>query len=671
MSAPPPPHFGVHSAPTSAPSSAPASDGGGGGLGVGGVEGGPHQGNNGAGAAAAGRANPPPAAAAAWGGGGSTAAPARTLTKAVSFGTGGGDTPADALRALGGGAAGNGGNGATAATAARKPGAGLATSTLGLRRWVRIDDGGAVTSVVADKHALTQALGVQPRDLRLLDPHLATSYPTAILCRDKALVVNLEHIKAVITASHVLVLNADDGAVGSFIEELSRRVGGGGSSQAASVSSGEHVAAAASAGLPGRGGLAASLSAPDLAAVAKGPPSSGSGSAAALPSNGGGALSGRRGGGDAPHSAATPRAPAAPSAPALGEVAPFELRALEVALEVVCAHLEALAGDLEAAAHPALDDLTAAVTTPNLERVRRIKSRLVRLTTRVETLREALEKILDDDADMHDMNLTARAADVADRERGQKAAAAAAAAVAAAAAAVVAAAAANPPPGTSPDDGGMQPFLPAGGSPVPPSPAAAAAVPGSPFFGPPLGGGSGNINALPRAVSGASGDGGPYEPGSTPGPTPGAVALAAAMRHAGLDPASSVPAALEFLEEEKEKDEGEIAEVEMVLEAYFMQVDATFNRLQTLCEYIDDTEDYINIELDNHRNQLIRLELMLTAATFCVALVGAVSGIFGMNLHNKAEDSYGAFVGTAVASSVGAVLCFLAIVAYCKKRGLF
>ena len=158
---------------------------------------------------------------------------------------------------------------------------------------------------------------------------------------------------------------------------------------------------------------------------------------------------------------------------------------------------------------------------------------------------------------------------------------------------------------------------------------------------------------------------------STPAPTPGAVALAAAMRHAGLDPASSVPAALEFLEEEKEKDEGEIAEVEMVLEAYFMQVDATFNRLQTLCEYIDDTEDYINIELDNHRNQLIRLELMLTAATFCVALVGAVSGIFGMNLHNRAEDSYGAFVGTAVASSVGAVLCFLAIVAYCKKRGLF
>jgi len=32
------------------------------------------------------------------------------------------------------------------------------------------------------------------------------------------------------------------------------------------------------------------------------------------------------------------------------------------------------------------------------------------------------------------------------------------------------------------------------------------------------------------------------------------------------------------------------AQVEMLLEAYFMQVDNTCNKLQTLHEYIDDTE---------------------------------------------------------------------------------
>jgi len=51
---------------------------------------------------------------------------------------------------------------------------------------------------------------MQLRDLRLLDPQLALSYPSAILCREKALVVNLEHIKCIITTTHVLILNADE-----------------------------------------------------------------------------------------------------------------------------------------------------------------------------------------------------------------------------------------------------------------------------------------------------------------------------------------------------------------------------------------------------------------------------------------------------------------------------
>lgn len=65
----------------------------------------------------------------------------------------------------------------------------------------------------ADKHAITQQLGVQLRDLRLLDPQLHSSYPSALLCRDKALVVNLEHIKCIITKDEVLILNADEESV--------------------------------------------------------------------------------------------------------------------------------------------------------------------------------------------------------------------------------------------------------------------------------------------------------------------------------------------------------------------------------------------------------------------------------------------------------------------------
>jgi hypothetical protein len=56
------------------------------------------------------------------------------------------------------------------------------------------------------------------------------------------------------------------------------------------------------------------------------------------------------------------------------------------------------------------------VNTNNLERVRTCKSRLVRLVTRVETIREVLEKFLDDDSDMHAMHLTARALDQLERK---------------------------------------------------------------------------------------------------------------------------------------------------------------------------------------------------------------------------------------------------------------
>ncbi|KAK9843506.1 hypothetical protein WJX81_006534 [Elliptochloris bilobata] len=375
----------------------------------------------------------------------------------------------------------------------------------GQRKWVRFDRNGETSIIQADKHALVHQLGVQLRDLRLLDPHLNTSYPSALLCRDKALVVNLEHIKCIITKDEVFIVNADEESVVAFIEELQRRL--------------------TPKELPPAPGVSQSV--PDLAAAV---------------------------------------AAAEQREASQAQQSPFELRALEVVLDVVCSHLDRLSADLEAAAHPALDDLTAKVSTANLERVRRIKNRLVRLTTRVETLREVLEKILDDDSDMHQMNLTARAMDLIERQ-------------------------------------------------------------------------SSLLHTLDRTSLRLQPHGTPHTP-------------------KGFDEAA-------------ERDEEEIAEVEMVLEGSFLQMDNTYNKLQTLCEYIDDTEDYINIELDSNRNQLIRLEVMLTSATLSVALIGVVSGLFGMNLHNTHEDSYDLFVIVSATSSAGAILVFLLIFAFCKYKKLF
>lgn len=53
-----------------------------------------------------------------------------------------------------------------------------------------------------------------------------------------------------------------------------------------------------------------------------------------------------------------------------------------------------------------LDELTSTISTVNLERVRRLKSRLVALTRRVQKVRDEIEQLMDDDGDMAEMYLT-------------------------------------------------------------------------------------------------------------------------------------------------------------------------------------------------------------------------------------------------------------------------
>ena len=106
----------------------------------------------------------------------------------------------------------------------------------------------------------------------------------------------------------------------------------------------------------------------------------------------------------------------------------------------------------------------------------------------------------------------------------------------------------------------------------------------------------------------------------------------------------------------------------------------------SVLSWAPNLQDYINIELDSQRNQLIRvrspyilllmfkltvsllllratssflfqsnevvaidaqIDLLLTAATFCASIISVVTGIFGMNLNNTHEDSYPAFIAVS------------------------
>ncbi|KAH1040395.1 hypothetical protein J1N35_042138 [Gossypium stocksii] len=87
-------------------------------------------------------------------------------------------------------------------------------------------------------------------------------------------------------------------------------------------------------------------------------------------------------------------------------------------------------------------------------------------------------------------------------------------------------------------------------------------------------------------------------------------------------------------------------------------------------EYIDDTEDYVNIQLDNQRNELIQLQLTLTIASFAIAVETLVAGWFGMNIPftwNKKHGIFEIFVGGI---TVWCGQIFLLILAYARWKKL-
>ncbi|AES62060.1 putative Mg2+ transporter protein, CorA-like/Zinc transport protein ZntB [Medicago truncatula] len=364
------------------------------------------------------------------------------------------------------------------------------------RSWIAFDGTGQGSLLDVDKYAIMHRVQINARDLRILDPLL--SYPSTILGREKAIVLNLEHIKAIITADEVLLRDPTDEHVVPVVEELQRRL-------------------------------------PKLSDIHQ------------LQGDGKEYLGGQH-----------------DNEAAEEDESPFEFRALEVALEAICSFLAARTTELEMAAYPALDELTSKISSRNLDRVRKLKSAMTRLTARVQKVRDELEQLLDDDDDMADLYLSRKAG-----------------------------------------------------------------------------------SASPVSGSGAN--------WFAASPTVGS-------RISRASRASIVTVRL---------DENDVEELEMLLEAYFMQIDGTLNKLTTLREYIDDTEDYINIQLDNHRNQLIQLELFLSSGTVCLAFYSLVAGIFGMNIPYTWNDDHGyMFKWVVIFSGVFSAIMFLMIIIYARKKGL-
>ncbi|CAL1352615.1 unnamed protein product [Linum trigynum] len=219
----------------------------------------------------------------------------------------------------------------------------------GARLWMRFDRFGNSELVECDKNAILKRVAIPARDLRILGP--VFSHSSSILAREKAMVVNLEFIRALVTAEEVLILDPLKQEVLQFVDQLR---------------------------------LQLRLKAPLQIEEA---------------GHADGQDNGRRVASDA-------HLPTPEAADGEQPELPFEFQVLEIALEVVCSYLDSSVADLERDAYPILDELARNVSTKNLEHVRSLKSNLTRLLARVQKVRDEIEHLLDDNEDMADLYLT-------------------------------------------------------------------------------------------------------------------------------------------------------------------------------------------------------------------------------------------------------------------------
>ncbi|KAL3584185.1 hypothetical protein D5086_015246 [Populus alba] len=113
----------------------------------------------------------------------------------------------------------------------------------------------------------------------------------------------------------------------------------------------------------------------------------------------------------------------------------------------------------------------------------------------------------------------------------------------------------------------------------------------------------------------------------------------------------------------------DIEELEMLLEAYFAQIDGILQKLSGMSEYVDDTEDFINIMLDDKQNQLLQMGVILSAANMILNAGIAVVGFFGMNIHVTLFDGNPTqFWETVIGTCGGCIALFLVLLGWGKRK---
>lgn len=84
-------------------------------------------------------------------------------------------------------------------------------------------------------------------------------------------------------------------------------------------------------------------------------------------------------------------------------------------------------------------------------------------------------------------------------------------------------------------------------------------------------------------------------------------------------------------------------EMELLLENCYRLAEDLSHAARELRALIDDSQSVIFINLDSHRNVMMRLNLQLTMGTFSLSLFGLIGVAFGMNLESSLEEDHRVF----------------------------
>jgi hypothetical protein len=97
------------------------------------------------------------------------------------------------------------------------------------------------------------------------------------------------------------------------------------------------------------------------------------------------------------------------------------------------------------------------------------------------------------------------------------------------------------------------------------------------------------------------------------------------------------------------------------------------HKLDSLGEYISDSEDFVNINMDAVRNRLIKWEILITTASFALGIYAVVAGVLGENLVIAPQSFTKTTAGYILINGGMTAFCvtvFAVIVFNAKRRGL-